>query len=339
MSRQAKLGPPPSQGIVIPNPLPVEIVKKSFIVTNAPLAANQVFTSQWYDTTLDGTCFVQITIKANVGGLSVYIYETDDLSEGFSFPLVGDYANNLYRLMTNVRARYWQVVYTNGGAAQTLFELTATTCNIPLDVTEGSAPQYGMSATRVIMSQVGAFPGFGVPALLSGQFIDGQSTGSPEALTDLNSQTSHPLATANAIATGLPQNGTTMWVERAPNVFNTIEAIASGLTTIWTPATGQDFRLLKLHVQVTGNSTLASAGILTMTFYDGPNPTPIALDVYLPSGTPGMGAGNAMDTTIDLGKYGIPSVKEGNPLQINLSSALVTGKVRVNSMGTEERLN
>jgi hypothetical protein len=123
---------------------------------------------------------------------------------------------------------------------------------------------------------------------------------------------------------------------RTPTVFTTVQATASGATTVWTPGTGNKWRLLKLYVEVTQNASLAAGGVLTITFLDTAAAVPIAFDVFVPTTAVTTTTGAALDVELDLGAFGILSAAANNTFRVNLSSALVTGNVRVNAMGTEE---
>jgi hypothetical protein len=124
--------------------------------------------------------------------------------------------------------------------------------------------------------------------------------------------------------------------ERTPTVFKTVQATASGNTAVWTPGTGNKFRLLKLFVEVTDNASLASGGVLTINFQDATTSINISFDVFVPSTAVTTVIGDGLEQELDLGKFGILSAAANNALNVNLSSALATGNVRVIAMGTEE---
>jgi hypothetical protein len=123
---------------------------------------------------------------------------------------------------------------------------------------------------------------------------------------------------------------------RTPTVFTTVQATASGATTVWTPGSGNKWRLLKIYVEVTQNASLAAGGVLTITFLDTAAAIPIAFDVFVPTTAVTTTTGAALDVELDLGAFGILSAAANNTFRVNLSAALVTGNVRVNAMGTEE---
>jgi hypothetical protein len=125
----------------------------------------------------------------------------------------------------------------------------------------------------------------------------------------------------------------------SPDTFKTVQANASGNTALWTPTSGKKFRLMKLQVQLTSNSTLAAAGVLTVTFQDGSSGIPITHDFYV--GQVALTAATALFTSgedgnwLDLGN-GFLSSTINNVLNVNLSATLASGNIRVTAIGTEE---
>ncbi len=124
---------------------------------------------------------------------------------------------------------------------------------------------------------------------------------------------------------------------RTPTVFKTVQATASGNTAIWTPGTGNKFRLLRFLVSVSANAFLASAGVLVISFQDAAVATSVNLEVYLQGSAPANPSGNVFYSGwIDLGQFGILSAAANNVLNVNLSTALSAGDVRITVCGTEE---
>jgi hypothetical protein len=123
---------------------------------------------------------------------------------------------------------------------------------------------------------------------------------------------------------------------RTATVFKTVQATASGNTAVWTPGSGNKFRLLKVFVELTDNASLSSAGVLTISFQDGTSAMPIAFDVFVPGTAVTTVIGDGLEQELDLGSFGILSATANNVLNVNLSTALTTGNVRVIVMGTEE---
>jgi hypothetical protein len=138
--------------------------------------------------------------------------------------------------------------------------------------------------------------------------------------------------TANAALSG--------WSKmRAPTVFKTVQATATGNTAIWTPGSGNKFRLMKYQIEATGNLALTAAGVLTVSFQDATTGMPIAHDIYVPATA--FTSGQAYNSGwVDLGAFGILSAAANNALNVNLSFALTgaggAGNIRVNVCGTEE---
>jgi hypothetical protein len=120
----------------------------------------------------------------------------------------------------------------------------------------------------------------------------------------------------------------------APNIFRSVQATALGNTAVWTPATGNMFRLMKYRIQVSGNASLASAAVATISFQDGTTALPIPCDVFFPAAA-GAGASLYDSGWVDLGSGGITSATANNPLNVSLGTALATGDVRVSVAGVE----
>jgi len=123
---------------------------------------------------------------------------------------------------------------------------------------------------------------------------------------------------------------------RASTVFRTAQATASGNTAVWTPGSGNKFRLLKVFVEVTDNSSLASGAVLTINFQDATTSINISFDVFVPTTAVTTVIGDGLEQELDLGDFGILSAAANNVLNVNLSVALATGNVRIITMGTEE---
>ena len=120
-----------------------------------------------------------------------------------------------------------------------------------------------------------------------------------------------------------------------PQIFKTVQASASGNTAVWTPATGNRFRLLKYRIMITGNATVAAAGVVTITFQDATTATNLSHDVYLNTSALGTVAFVYDSGWTDLGKFGYWSTTANNALNVNLSVALTAGNVRVEVAGVE----
>src|SRR2546426_866480 len=102
------------------------------VVTTTALGANGVFTGAWNDANIDGTTFVQAGVRADQASAAngFEIDESDDTSDGnFTRVVVSATvgANTTTWVSATIRGRNWRVKYTNGGTAQTSFQLTAQT--------------------------------------------------------------------------------------------------------------------------------------------------------------------------------------------------------------------
>ena len=125
----------------------------------------------------------------------------------------------------------------------------------------------------------------------------------------------------------------------SPDTFKTVQASALGTTALWTPTSGKKFRLMKLQVQLTSNATIASAAVLTVSLLDGAADVGITHDFYV--GQTALTAATALFISgedgnwVDLGN-GILSATINNVLNVNLSVALASGKIRITACGIEE---
>lgn len=122
---------------------------------------------------------------------------------------------------------------------------------------------------------------------------------------------------------------------RTPAVFHTVSFTATGPTTVWTPAAGKKFRLMRFYLHVTANAALQTGAVVTFTFFDGATALPIAFDFFIPQTTANQMTVGPSTPWIDLGN-GILSAAAGNALAVGMSAAFTTGDCRVFVCGTEE---
>lgn len=128
---------------------------------------------------------------------------------------------------------------------------------------------------------------------------------------------------------------------RTPTIFKTasVSATASGNTAVWTPGSGNKFRLLGFVITAQGLSATA-AGVLTVSLQDGTSGITFGtFDVDIPA-TAGLitGVSNISASWIPMGAFGILSAAANNVLNFNVSATLTgaTGTFRINACGTEE---
>jgi hypothetical protein len=122
---------------------------------------------------------------------------------------------------------------------------------------------------------------------------------------------------------------------RTPTVFKTVQATASGSTAVWTPGSGNKFRILKFRVQVTANAAMSSGGVLTISLLDSSSSMNLSTDVFVPASA-GAAMGGYDSGWMDLGSFGVLSSTANNALNASLSAALTSGNVRVLVAGVEE---
>lgn len=313
------------------------------IITTTPLAANGIFTSAWFDTNSSGGTWVYALSFSNVAssslGFTIQVSnDTTNTNTQFTLGTVTAPANNLTVLEIQISTRYWRVVYTNGATLQTTFELTSTEFTTVAGIVAGQNVNAGLGSflSPVTVTSGAASTNLDV-ALLTAQNPAGDGL-APFALVNSNGSNSIALAVSPYLQTGTGGSANNV-LQRTPAVFKTVQATALGNTAVWTPAAGKKFRLMRFKVQLTANSTLAAAGVLTVSFQDSATGIPLAHDFYV--GQVALTAATALFTPgedsgwIDLGN-GIASALANNVLNVNLSVALASGNIRVICCGTEE---
>lgn len=309
----------------------VRAIQRKFtdVFTTTPLAANASFTSAWIDTQQTGESFVTVESQSNVNGAVLQIQETDDTVAGAVRVLTTQNVPSGTQT-AYIGARYWRVLYTNGATLQTTFELTATgSINGPVLLQSGNGYALAQGGSAGIingrlsapMVVVGASSGVGNQGALN---IIIQSNGSGAFAADAVVQYAVTDGTTGGQASAI----------RTPNKFFTVQATASGNTALWTPTSGKKFRVMRYKMSVTGNATLAAGAVLTITLEDSSTALAFVEDVYVPATTFAVGS-DYIGPWVDLGN-GFLSAAANQVLNVNLSSALTAGNVRVVCCGTEE---
>jgi hypothetical protein len=128
---------------------------------------------------------------------------------------------------------------------------------------------------------------------------------------------------------------------RASTIFKTVSAsaTASGNTAVWTPGSGNKFRLLGFQITAQGLSA-TTAGLLTVSFQDSTTGITFGTyDVDVPAAA-GLvtGVSSISMGWVPCGDFGILSATANNVLNFNVSATLsgATGTFRINVSGTEE---
>lgn len=126
---------------------------------------------------------------------------------------------------------------------------------------------------------------------------------------------------------------------RTPTVFKSVQATAAGNTAVWTPGTGNKFRLLGFSIDLTDNAAMVTgSGIITVSFQDATTSIPLAYDIVIPATAITTPFGDGFSKVIQLGSFGILSAAANNVLNFNIAGGnpLTTGNFRVGAWGTEE---
>jgi hypothetical protein len=129
-------------------------------------------------------------------------------------------------------------------------------------------------------------------------------------------------------------NGTNWDRARTPNTFKTATATASGNTALWTPTSGKKFRLMGYAIYVPGDVATTGGGEIDVTFQDSSTGLGFGFTFFAPAASTST-AGATHSGFVVLGN-GILSSAANNVLNVNLSAALSSGKIRVTVLGTEE---
>jgi hypothetical protein len=216
------------------------------------------YDSGWQDTNLDGTIFLGISSWSDIGSNNggIRLFTTMDPST----PLVDTIANvngipaGVNYLSFQINKRYWKIQLLGPTSGTVKVQLAVTLFNhIPLPV--------------VNLGGTGVFNPLGVSAVSSSGTADGQLCLLPSAGNQL-------AAAIGTLAVGMHVSpGTnTFNMLRTPAVFRSgmsTEAASNGVNTIWTPAVGKKFRLMRYKFEVGADCTLAAATGVSLTFTDG----------------------------------------------------------------------
>lgn len=171
------------------------------------------------------------------------------------------------------------------------------------------------------------------PAALSKQIL--QVVGAT-VTSDLNSPISGGVLETIGYNYGYYGGVANQWQRiRVSNIIKSVAATASGNTAVWTPTSGLKFRVMKYQIEVTADAATSGGADVDIVLQDASTSIGAGASVYCPA-VAGTSFGNGYTTTWrDLGN-GYVSTTINNVLNVNLSAALSSGKVRVNVAGVEE---
>jgi hypothetical protein len=314
-----------------------DLHKLTIVETTTPLAANGVFTGAWHDSQADGVLYVTATVYASQNSATngFVIQESDDISNANLIRTIqvgNSIANTIGRITTAIKCRYWRVVFTNTTTAQTTMELTTTASDIL------NQNNYAGDTVDVnVPVQAIAFP---TPI---SSITDNAVSNNFVPITEINAGTTASAPTEAFVPiyggafSGTANAALQGWSRpRTPTVFKTITATAAGNTAVWTPGSGNKFRLLGYVISVTGDASLAAAGRLSISLADAATTLNFIHQVYLPAAAPAAPLQQGFQVILPLGAFGVLSAAANNALNVQLSSALTSGLVNVIAYGTEE---
>jgi hypothetical protein len=326
--------------------LPVSIAsaaKKQTILYNSAFAASTSYDSGYIDTQTLGTTFVNVSVyfTGNSANPGLTVTTSPDSSNAGLVTTIyapgGNFNSTLLTVPFTSRDRYYRIQFgTGSGQALTNLEIVTET-----SISLQSLPLNAIGYSTSIQPVTGGAPaplvantsGFLAVAFESYEDVPLDGAGSTGYFGDMASHRFAPVVVQGAVNSGAQAASATPL--RTPNVFKTVQATASGNTAVWTPTSGNKFRLQRFKIMVTDNAAQTSAGVLTISFQDGSTGIPFAFDVYVPAASITAPIGTAFDSGwIDLAN-GYASTTASNVLNVNLSAALTAGNVRVICAGCE----
>ena len=327
--------------------------KSSSTLFNGPLLNNATFNSPWVDTLQTGDLYIEAStffsgnFLAN-GGFA--IQGTDDPSNvNFLRSLAqwntqsggGIGAGQLYTLKAFIATRYWRVVVVNGGGGpQSSMQISATTaCGAtqlqqPGFTVYPNLPGSVTSSAEIVATQGSNYCAslIVIPTQATNTLNLGDANGNSAVLSAINAGQGTPVVGFQSIYEML-YNGATWDRRRTPAIFKTTQAVAVGLTPVWTPQAGKKFRLMKYQIILTDNAAADQSGVITLSFSDAATNLSISHDFFVPAS---VGSGSEyVGPWVDL-ENGILSSVANNVLNAVLSSPLRAGNFRINVCGTEE---
>lgn len=317
-----------------------QLRKVTVIETTTPLVANASYVGGWHDSDADGSVYAIVQSLSNVaataGTFSVQL--SDDINNaGLTYNAdagaISPGAATRITYPVYLRSRYWRILYQNGAAAQTTFEITYTLFSGWM----GTIPGIGASPSAVGSLAVLAVLNAG--AIASDQGAPDNSL-SGSALFSAMSGSGGPIA-IHPTSLGGTFSGTADLVrqgwsrQRTPTVFKRVTTAALGSTSIWLPGIGNKFRLLRYRITVGASAIMAATTDLTIALLD--NVLDIGQDYIVRIPAAALASGVNYDTGwVDLGTFGILSAAINQTLNVNLSAALTGGLISVIVAGTEE---
>ena len=225
---------------------------------------------------------------------------------------------------------FWVDANSFSGAAAASLSLANKLYAIPLTTRYFRLNQTGIGGTTAGVAEF-----YSVPPALPAQYvyIGGPSQLDIEA-TSLSGDGATVFQGSVSAFNGL-YNGSTWDRQRGPAIFKTATATASGDTALWTPTSGKKFRLMRFKIEATADAATSGGASIDVVLRDSTTATAAAMSFYAPATSVTTTPGRISSGWVDLGN-GLLSAAANNVLNINLSAALTSGKVRVVCCGTEE---
>lgn len=310
--------------------------KATTIETQVVLAGAATFTGSWHDSNLTGDSYVVATAYASHVGANFFIEESDDTGNANFTRTVatwngGPAANTLCYMSGVLRTRWWRVRYVNGATLQTSFELTTCAQTMPVDsiITNNTSGTNSVQSRQVQIVQPGGAGAMSDNLALFMTWTAQNAAGQGPQDVMVRFHGGKFSGTAAGTKSGAS-------AARTPTIYNHASTAASGDTALWTPLTGNKFRVLKFKIQLTADAATSGGARITVLLRDATTDIGVGHIVFVPSaGATALNAGYDSGW-IDLGQFGYLSTAANAVLNINLSAALTAGLCNVIVAGTEE---
>lgn len=285
-------------------------------------------TANWFDSNKTGANFAEATIFVTTvsGNQTVAIEQADDINDltvgsgtcaqSATFSSLGQsiQAGIVSTAIFAINKRFWRLRFNNGAATPGVFKFSCTELQgypLPFQQSTGGV-QFGTASNVATTTGISSAVGMNIE-----NYVD----------TSGNVRQSLKLV-GTAVMSASAAAGASMDILRTPGVFRSAAA-NQGTNTVWTPATGKKFRLMRYIIQAESDISETTGGNVPLVLMDG---TPgagqglglgIMHNPFVPS-TAGTTLGPIWTTDwIDLGN-GPLSGLANNPLVLGINGPLAS---------------
>lgn len=162
------------------------------LLTNAVLGGGANFTSAWFDSWADGTCYLEAQAMCTGGGGSAagfQLQESDDQTNNVTLASGTVTAGVANTIEGPIRKRYYRIFYQNGATLQSTFTLYAAAANIPLNMKVVGNGAVGNSTGVTVANAVGVTLAAAIAAadgIAANPMISGAGVGVALEVADYN---------------------------------------------------------------------------------------------------------------------------------------------------------